>query len=594
MKVKDQKTGMFSQRNPTDAAFKKPKKGGSEKKDQEQEEDDEEDEPISSARRIRARRSRKNVVDPMSSSDYSNSKNSTNRPNKCRRVRSTSMDEVHTPSDSQSTSESHPKTRSSNRKEGSRPGEPSSPQARPNEDLYIGLVSDESSDIGQIATVPAPPKRGRKAAMKLLNDDNSGEEEFMTEVQPVQESSDDEDVIASPAKRRRIMRKREESPKTPQKQSRQEKMDLEEDLDFLQDSDRETPQSRLRGRQNDAKSARREKLELLKRQRARRAGQHRPLAGDAGPDELSETEEEEEEDIYEDNTAPLIQDENLDTYDDDFVIEDNEDDLLGAPAELPLEFSRYSHMKAKDYFKIAIRWLVHNKLDPAFAREDAIYLTAFSKLDGEVKILAGSKYTSSSWKSDFVRALEARPQMHITPYSNAEALGQGCEACNRTTHPATFELAFEGKPYHHSTLEPVEDGDSTTSDSDASSSDSISSAAASLDSHGRVVPPETRTFHVGRFCKGNAEQAHTLSHWRFHLNQWVLDWLAANGFTSAEALVSREGWSKKRTRKFADEVVDRMDDGGEIGGLWRDWQNNLRSAREAKPELGWGRGKGRR
>ena len=85
-----------------------------------------------------------------------------------------------------------------------------------------------------------------------------------------------------------------------------------------------------------------------------------------------------------------------------------------------------------------------------------------------------------------------------------------------------------------------------------------------------------------RFCKANATFAHALLHWRYHLNEWVLDWLKNQGYTSAEKIVERENWSIKKRGDFGNKVVDEMEEKGEIKALYRDFKINLEAAREAK------------
>ena len=87
-----------------------------------------------------------------------------------------------------------------------------------------------------------------------------------------------------------------------------------------------------------------------------------------------------------------------------------------------------------------------------------------------------------------------------------------------------------------------------------------------------------------RFCKANAAIAHSLLHWRFHLNEWVLDWLKNAGFTTADKVVERENWSIKKRSDYANKVVDEMEEKGEIKALYRDFKINLDMARDYKPE----------
>lgn len=88
-----------------------------------------------------------------------------------------------------------------------------------------------------------------------------------------------------------------------------------------------------------------------------------------------------------------------------------------------------------------------------------------------------------------------------------------------------------------------------------------------------------------RFCRANAQTAHALTHWRYHLNQWVLVWLKTAGHTKPSKIVERENWSKKRRGEFANEVVDGMERKGEINALYRDFKFNLEAARDAKVSL---------
>lgn len=74
---------------------------------------------------------------------------------------------------------------------------------------------------------------------------------------------------------------------------------------------------------------------------------------------------------------------------------------------------------------------------------------------------------------------------------------------------------------------------------------------------------------------------HTLLHWRFHLYEWVTDYLdAKEGLLDPQRSVERENLSRKKRAKNANNVVDRMDADGEIQRLWRDFHHNLKAARE--------------
>ena len=74
--------------------------------------------------------------------------------------------------------------------------------------------------------------------------------------------------------------------------------------------------------------------------------------------------------------------------------------------------------------------------------------------------------------------------------------------------------------------------------------------------------------------------AHTLIHWRFHLNEWVTGYLEFKGILDDEEILKRSRWSQGRKTKFADETLGMMIQTGEVQKLWRDFHINLKMARE--------------
>ena len=351
--------------------------------------------------------------------------------------------------------------------------------------------------------------------------------------------------------------------------------------------DIEVRTERTRGRVVDSKKDKaRQQLELLKQ---RRAGQKPIPSSDAleqpqihglydddsisEPGSAAESEVSDGEEQSRNDAVRQALQADSDAYDEDFVT-DEEGGLLGAPEgldEIPLELTRHAHKKPKEHFKDAVEWMVHNKLNPAFPRDDPVYQIAFNKLDDEVRGYAGSKFLSAAWTGDVAKALKARPGISA---SSMPALSHHkCDACNRSGHPATFQISFSGKPYHRHTLEAVSDDEDEDED------------AKSRDENGNPLPGIEREYFVGRVCAANAEIAHSLLHWRFALNEWVLDWLKTQGYTSVEEIVEREGWSIKKRREYANEVVDEMEANGHIRDLYRDFKINLDHARNAK--VGW-------
>lgn len=148
--------------------------------------------------------------------------------------------------------------------------------------------------------------------------------------------------------------------------------------------------------------------------------------------------------------------EDADEYDEDFVVDDNEG-LLGAPAGfdlVPLEFTRHAHKEPIEHFKDVVEWMVHNKINPAFARNDEIYRIAVRKLDDQIRAYAGSK-SSTVWSPEFTNALNMRPEIRTRA---SKEMSDVCQACNRK-HPTRYRITLSGKAYDRDTLEDLTDED---------------------------------------------------------------------------------------------------------------------------------------
>lgn len=413
----------------------------------------------------------------------------------------------------------------------------------------------------------------------------SRNQKFQRKPAPVLTSSDgraSSEEVATPSRKRRLARAGA-APDSPKVQldaaSDQTVGDLQEDIEDLKETELRSHRTRATNR-TPKKTKAQQQLELLKR---RRAGRNLVDISSASEDDAvkpppqrrdfnEETDSRDDEtgvesEQFGDDDPPLpLEDEDLDQYEEDFVVED-EDEPLGAPSlsEMPLEFTRYAHKKPIEHFKDAVEWMVHNRLNPAFPRDDPIYEVAVQKLDDEVRGLAGSKFMSAAWNVDFLSTLKAKPDI---AYLDAHGLfEQHCEACNRSNHPAKFQLIFSGKPYNRQSLEDISDDED---EEDATQSQD-----------GRFGPNE-KAFYVGSTCCANAETSHALHHWRYALNQWVLEWLTRRGHTSAEKIVERERWSTKKRTQYANEVVDGMEDKGEVKMLHKEFKENLQAARDAR------------
>jgi hypothetical protein len=378
---------------------------------------------------------------------------------------------------------------------------------------------------------------------------------------------------------------------------REEKDDLAEDLDFLEpesDAGTKTPISS----RSTKKSARQAALEQLK---LRRSGAVEPDAAREKTGEESDGSVEDGElDVWLGDDEVAEDDDDLQVIssrqifqstqeDEDFIVDADENETLGEMENVPLAFTSFASEKPKKLFKFAVEWFVQKKINPAFAINDEIYDLTFKKLDDEIRGLAGSKFTSSAWTPDFTTALQARPEIMVDDSPSGLALRDKCDACNRSGHPATFLIRFLNKPYDKETLEEVtsrNDGDSddedSNSDSDSDSQSPNHKRAVDRDYKGRIVPSESTEFYVGKFCTANAKTAHALSHWKYHLNEWVVIWLTSQGYCSAEALLERDKMSTRKRRKRANKIVDRMVDEGVLKTLWREFRSTADTARNSK------------
>jgi len=97
-----------------------------------------------------------------------------------------------------------------------------------------------------------------------------------------------------------------------------------------------------------------------------------------------------------------------------------------------------------------------------------------------------------------------------------------------------------------------------------------------------TLPRPVSCTHTTRFCKANAQTAHSLIHWKHALNDWVIDRLKTDGHLAAPKLAEREDWSTNKRSKYANRIVDEWEDEGEIKALYRDFKINLDVARQGK------------
>lgn len=263
--------------------------------------------------------------------------------------------------------------------------------------------------------------------------------------------------------------------------------------------------SRTRGRL--AESARDKRLKHLEALRRRRAGQKEQSesesasateqdgnenGNDATPSRIAYHGQEGDSDVE----SAIASNEDLDRYEDDFVLEDDNAELGVPTEEIPFEFTRHAYKKPKEYFRDVVAWMVHNRLDPAFPRSDAMYEVAFMKLEDEVKGRAGSQLISSVWDPDFRRALLARPHIEVTAFPT-EML-HSCDACRRSGHPASADVKLYGKAYSLQTLEPLSDESDEDQSEKPGDEEDEEESGAERDRDGYVLPAQEKRFYLGR------------------------------------------------------------------------------------------------
>lgn len=410
-----------------------------------------------------------------------------------------------------------------------------------------------------------------------------------------QSDSESEVILTTPSKRKREISTShpKKSPRSVRHKNRQEAQEIAEDLEDLRSS---SPLQRTRTRGKVVNTARDRQQKLLERLKRRRVGNistdseddkvDEDLGGDLPGQDSShisdhapnQIEISSDSDLSSSNALESAQRKiqhtdqpDLDADDEDFIVSDPEEDTLGVPtASLPFQFSHHASARPREHFKYVVEWLVKNKIAPAFWRHDEIYDVAFKKVNDEVQGQAGSRYRSAAWNREFVTLLDARPQMHIQEYDVSDALHPVCDACKRTNHPATWETSFTGQPYDKDTLEPIDREDDDAEEDDG----------AEYDMKGNPLPPETQRYYLGRYCAFNAEMTHKLSHWKWHLNDWLLDFLESQDVLSTDAIIAREKLSQRKREDEANNIVDGMEANGEMDRLWRDFKADKEKARE--------------
>ena len=262
--------------------------------------------------------------------------------------------------------------------------------------------------------------------------------------------------------------------------------------------------TRTRGRlANSARSKRQQHLETLRRRRAGDKAEDRTESEARSEPEESKSDEDllqgpattaglqsrliGEQDNSDVESAPASN-EDLDRYDEDFVSED-EEDALGVPTgleDMPFEFTRHAYKQTKEYFRDTVEWMVYNQLNSAFSRFAPLYQVAFAKVEDQVKGRTGSQLISSVWNAPFYRALMARPHIEVTLFPLTA--DHPCDACNRSKHPASFDVKLYGKAYSLDTLEALDENE-----------DEEQEEREETDRDGNILPDQSIRFFLGRY-----------------------------------------------------------------------------------------------
>jgi hypothetical protein len=352
---------------------------------------------------------------------------------------------------------------------------------------------DEDSD--DIVTT-SPPKRRQRKIIQPHEDEDEDDDEPINSSRPRRQpnaqdleddsddpiisplkrqrpiaESDDSDMVSSPLKRRRPALESDDSDvvSTPLKRTRKTQLEMDDSSDsddlpspskIPSKRDSATPTRHTRQAKTRRHRTEREKtMELLKRKRAGEDIEEltetsESEEGDSEQEfqELSNFEDESEEEAEEPVRKPARKktgESGEDDSDSDFIVEDDEG-ALGVPdpalLDIPLQFTHAAHKPMKEHFKDAVEWMVHKKVNPAFVRNDPLYIQAFKKLDDEYGGYAKSKFISSQWTNAFTKAITARPTMEVRQL----ALGEGIDMlretkCDGKSFPERYYCSFRPK-----------------------------------------------------------------------------------------------------------------------------------------------------
>ncbi|KAF1990007.1 hypothetical protein K402DRAFT_460738 [Aulographum hederae CBS 113979] len=452
-----------------------------------------------------------------------------------------------------------------------------------------GIGEPETSGDEQMDSAPTTKRRKTRSSFlrrdEVFIHDGDGEDQY-------ERDEEDREESESPVVRRksnvRLRRKREMK-------------EVDEDLEDLMDGEESSDEDRIRNSSTQTPRKLSTAMAIQELKKRRRAVGDRSDFADP-PSEIADLESVGEDDyyagIYEPPTSAR---EMFHEDEDDAEFIDKEDDTLGAPVELPAEFSALSSAKPKHLFRHVVEWSVLKRVYPPLKISDQDrYRISISRTADEAQGLSGSKFTSSAWSREFLKSLQERPYMErknrIGAYTDLH-----CMACGRN-HPAKFTVSFHGEPYNRRTLtlrseeeaeQDAEDDDEEDDDEEEEEKEALcepknSTPTPALDDDADAnptpstspdIPPSTAEYHIGSHCMHNATIAHFLHHWHMRLHLNVLEALKAHPDIEEAEDPDVEVDDKHR---FAEQLVEEWMQDGTVSGFYREFRDEMETARLSK------------
>lgn len=260
-----------------------------------------------------------------------------------------------------------------------------------------------------------------------------------------------------------------------------------------------------------------------------------------------------------------------------FIVDDNPEDLLGAPdnVAMPLEFTAAAHQSVSTNFRVFCTWLIHYILLPdLFPPSDEVVQNALRRLDTATSGFGDSVLASGAWKPEYIRALKSRPNLKIK-----SCLGSNhCDACNRSDRLTKHRVRLYGRLYDKHTLEDLP--------SDKEENEVI-------EDPGGNITAKDEHFMLGSMCYYRTRSAHALFHWKKELRNWLIKQLIRKGYSDQDGNLEIDGvddMDDEEKREWAISISNGM--GSIIDALYHDYKETTGGIRDGMGAGKWGFGKG--